>query len=334
MKKILVTGGAGYIGSLLIPYLIKKGHIVTNIDSHIFKGFYPLENYKHTNYKFVKCDIRDEDYIEYLFRGMKFNTIIHLAALVGEPLCKSVPELAKEINLNATKSLVNLSKKYSIYHFIFASTCSNYGISKNKFASETSSLKPLSLYSETKIQSENYVMTKANKNFFPTILRFATVFGVSPRMRFDLLINELVRDAFCKKEINLYNPSGWRPFVHISDAVRALEMSVSAPLEITARQIFNVGGDGGNIRKIDIASILKEFLPNTEIILTQGKDVDLRNYRVSFKKIKDTLHYSTYVTIKKGIEEIIEALNSSIFNHPYDDIYRNVLKKESAYGER
>jgi len=334
MKKILITGGAGYIGSMLTPYLIEKDYKVTVVDSLIFKGFYLLENFIHENYKFVKGDIRDEEFIKNLFQSEKFDTIIHLAALVGESLCKNVPELAKEINFDATKFLVDLSKKYCVNQFIFASTCSNYGISKDKFASEEAILRPLSLYSETKIQSENYITENANKNFHPTILRLATVFGVSPRMRFDLLINELVRDAYVKKEITLYNPLGWRPFIQISDAVRALEMTVSAQLELTERQIFNVGGEGGNIRKKDVVNIIKEFLPDTNIKLIRGNNIDPRNYRVSFKKIKDILHYSSHITIKKGIKDIISALNSSTFDDPYDDIYKNTIKIKSVRSKK
>ena len=326
-SNILVTGGAGYIGSMLIPHLIKKHHKVTVVDSLLFKGFYPMENYTRINYKFIKADIRDECFIESIIREEEFSTIIHLAAFVGEPLCNSFPELAREINFNATKSLVDLSEEYNMGKFIFASTCSNYGISTEELASEESVLKSLSLYSETKIQSENYILGKANGKFHPTILRFATVFGISTRMRFDLLINELIRDAFVKKEIILYNPRAWRPFVHISDVVRAIEMTVSAQPELTEKQIFNVGGEGSNIRKGGVANIIKEFLPNTNIGLFEGKDIDPRNYGVSFKKIKDNLHYCTETTIREGIKEIIDALNSSRFDNLYDDIYKSTLKR-------
>lgn len=326
-SKILVTGGAGYIGSMLIPHLIERRHKVVVVDSLLFKGSYPLENYKHKNYQFVKADLRDEGFIEHIIQGGKFGAIIHLAALVGEPLCKSEPELAKEINLNVTKSLADLSEKFNISKFIFASTCSNYGISTDELANEESLLKSLSLYSETKIQAENYILGRTNGKLHPTILRFATVFGVSPRMRFDLLINELVRDAFVKKEILLYNPRAWRPFVHISDVVRAIEQTVSASPELTKRQVFNVGGTDSNIRKGGVAKIIKEFLPDTNIGMFEGKNADPRNYRVSFKKIKDTLRYSTHTTIRKGIRDIVDALSSSTFDDPCDDIYSNTLKR-------
>ncbi len=325
-SKILVTGGAGYIGSMLVPHLIEIGHEVTVVDSLLFKGFYLMEGYEHGNYHFIKGDLRDECFIESIIRADEFGAIIHLAALVGEPICKSVPELAKEINFEATKFLVGLSKGYKISKFIFASTCSNYGISIEGLADEESTLKALGLYSETKIQAENYVLGKASKKFHPTILRFATVFGVSTRMRFDLLINEFVRDAFVKKEIILYNPKAWRPFVHVSDVVRAIELTVNAKPELTDGQIFNVGGEGSNIRKGGIAIIIKEFLHNVDTDLFEGKNIDPRNYRVSFEKIQDTLHFSTLTTIRDGIKEIINALNSGKFDNPYDDIYKSTLK--------
>ena len=323
-SKILVTGGAGYIGSMLIPYLIEIGHKVVVVDSLLFKGSYPMEDYEHENYQFIKGDLRDELLIESLIRDEKFDAIIHLAAFVGEPLCNSFPELAKEINFEVTKSLVDLSREYNIGKFIFASTCSNYGISTDEKASEESMLISLSFYSETKIQSENYIIGQESNNF--TILRFATVFGLSLRMRFDLLINELVRDAFVKKEVLLYNPRAWRPFVHVSDVVRAIELVVNARQELTERQVFNVGGEGSNIRKGGITDIIKEFLPNTDIELFEGKDIDPRNYRVSFKKIKDILHFSTQTTIKDGIKEIINALNLCKFDNPYDDAYKSTIK--------
>ena len=325
-SNILVTGGAGYIGSMLVPHLIEIGHMVTVVDSLLFKGFHPMEGYKHKNYQFIRADLRDELFIESVIQLNKFDAIIHLAALVGEPICKSVPELAREININVTEFLATLSEEYNIGKFIFASTCSNYGISTEALAAEGSKLKALGLYSETKIQAENYVLRKASKKFHPTVLRFATVFGVSTRMRFDLLINEFVRDAFVKKEIILYNPKAWRPFVHVSDVVRAIEMTVSAQSGLTGRQVFNVGGEGSNIRKGGIAIIIKEFLHNVDTALFEGKNIDPRNYRVSFEKIEDTLRFSTLTTIREGIKEIIDALASHSFTDPYGDAYKSTLK--------
>ena len=327
-SKILVTGGAGYIGSMLVPHLIDKGHDVVVVDSLLFKGDYPMEDYKHENYQFIKADLRDELRIESILRDEEFDVIIHLAAFVGEPLCQSEPEFAKEIKFGVTKSLVDLSEEYNISKFIFASTCSNYGISTEALADEGSKLKSLGLYSDTKIQAENYVLKKSNNNLHPTVLRFATVFGVSNRMRFDLLINEFVRDAFVKKEIILYNPRAWRPFVHISDVVRAIEMTVSAQVELIDGQIFNVGGEGSNIRKCGLVNIIKEFLPDTNAGMFEGKNIDPRNYRVSFEKIEDTLRFLTHTTIRKGIKEIVDALkyNSSQWDDPYDDAYKSILK--------
>jgi nucleoside-diphosphate-sugar epimerase len=145
-------------------------------------------------------------------------------------------------------------------------------------------------------------------------------------MRFDLLINELVRDAFIEKEIMLLNPRAWRPFVHISDVVRAIEITVNAKSELTEKQIFNVGGVGSNIRKCGLADRIKEFLPDTNIGMFEGKDIDPRNYSVSFKKIHDILDYSTQITIKEGIKEIIDALKLNTFENPGDDIFKSVLK--------
>ena len=215
--KILITGGLGYVGSSITEYLLSKGFEVTVLDILMFNNN-QLESFKNKKkFKFYKENISNIGLLKKIFSKEKFDTIIHLAAIVGDPACKTNPDLTIKTNLIGSKNIFNLSKKFKIKNFIFFSTCSNYGMSKNsQLLKETSNLKPLSLYAKTKVQFENFLQ-KDKSNIKKTILRISTLYGVSPRMRFDLTINEFILKSFLNKKLEIYHPDTWRPYLNLKD---------------------------------------------------------------------------------------------------------------------
>ena len=218
LNSILITGGAGYVGSVLVRKLVSLGYDVKVIDSLVFgnDGISSLINEKKI--EFFNLDIRETEKISSIIQNI--DCVIHLAAIVGEPLCKKIPDAAKQINEFATKNLVNICKNKKVKRFIFASTCSNYGSSQN-VVNELSPVMPLSLYSECKVNSEKFILDQNNDIFETCVLRFATAHGLSPRMRFDLLVQEFMRDAIVDKKISIFGADFWRPLVHVEDMADA-----------------------------------------------------------------------------------------------------------------
>ncbi len=317
-KKVLVTGGAGYIGSVLVGDLLSKGYQIRIVDRLMFGGESLLAYIHHQNLEIVSGDIRDEKILNQVLGGVE--SVIHLAALVGEPACKENPQVTKAINFQATKKLVSLAKTKGIKRFLFSSTCSNYGISSAaKEASEDLKLNPLSLYAETKIAAEEIVLAKADKNFHPTVLRLATIFGLSPRMRFNLLINEFARDAAVGGEILVVNEKSWRPFLHVRDASRAFLAILTAPLSKIGGQIFNVVGE--NIQKGRLVSMAKQINPKLKVRLASQGEGDARDYRVSAKKLQQRLKWQAQYSVKDGFREIIQAIRQGVFPDPDAEKY-------------
>ena len=312
-KHILVTGGAGYIGSVLTRKLLSKGYHVTVLDSLRSGGESLLALLDEPNFHFIKGDVRDSKTVAETLKGI--NVIVHLAAVVGQPSCERNPEESYETNQVATINLFNKAEDKKISHFIFASTCSNYGMLEGEVATEETQVESTSLYASTKIASEKYLSSKASKTK-PTILRFATAFGLSPKMRMDLLLHEFLRDAICKKEILVFGPQFWRPFVHVKDIARAIIRCVESPIEKVAYQIFNVGEDENNIKKIDLAKLVLKYVANANL-KTIETERDLRNYRVSFNKIARTLDYHITKTLPEGISEVKKAIEQNVID-PYD----------------
>lgn len=254
--------------------------------------------------------------------------VIHLAALVGEPACKVSPRLTREINYEATISLANHAKEAGVKRFIFASTCSNYGLSSSdELANEESPLKPLSLYAETKIAVEKALLRLNDSDFNVCIVRLATVFGLSPKMRFNLLINEIVRDAWNSRPIQLYNEEAWRPYTHIDDAARMFAALLEAKKEKISGEIFNFGT--GNYKKKEIIRLVKKYIPSITV-RNHGGMPDNRDYKVSFEKIKNVLKISPKKNIIDGIEEMVQAMKDGIFMDPYDEKY-TIWIKESLF---
>jgi len=304
LKSILVTGGAGYIGSVLTHKLVELGYNVRIIDSLIYGKDGISDLISKNSVELIEKDIRDEKTLNEAVK--EIDCVIHLAAIVGDPLCKKIPVAAKQINEDATKKLVTISKEHGVKRFIFASTCSNYGSASNT-VDENSPIQSLSLYSTTKVNSENFILNTKNSSFEPCILRFATAHGLSPRMRFDLLLQEFLRDAILDKKIRIYGPNFWRPLAHVDDISNACIAAIKSPSDIISGEIYNVGHTRENYTKKMLAEIIQEFVPSTEIEIIESKK-DLRTYKVSFDKIKNNLKFISKKTIRDSISDILTEI--------------------------
>ena len=299
-----MTGGAGYIGSVLTRKLVERGYSVRVLDSLIFgkNGISELVSTKSV--ELIEDDIRNEKALEKAVKGM--DCAIHLAAIVGEPLCNKISVAAMQINELATLKLLHTSKKEGISRFIYSSTCSNYGVA-SETVDESTPVNSLSLYSETKVRSESYTSQLKDSNFETCILRFATAFGLSPRMRFDLLLQEFIRDAIIDSKIVVFGPNYWRPLVHVDDISNACILAIEKPSEIISGEIYNVGHNAENYTKMKLAELVQEQIPSAEIKVQELKK-DPRNYKVSFDKIKNKLNFQITKTVSDGIREIVNEI--------------------------
>ncbi len=321
LNSILITGGAGYVGSVLVRKLVNLGYDVKVIDSLVFgnDGISSLINDKKI--EFFNLDIRETEKISSIIQNI--DCVIHLAAIVGEPLCKKIPDAAKQINEFATKNLVNICKNKKVKRFIFASTCSNYGSSQN-VVNESSPVMPLSLYSECKVNSEKFILDQNNDIFETCVLRFATAHGLSPRMRFDLLVQEFIRDAIIDKKISIFGADFWRPLVHVEDMADACISAIDASSQLISGQIYNVGNNKENYTKIKLAEIIKEFITDVEIEIIKSKK-DPRNYKVSFEKIENSLNFEPKYTVRDSVIEILNDIQSDKID-PRDSEFSNMSK--------
>ena len=220
MKKVLVTGGAGYIGSVLTKILLQKGYSVTVVDKLLFGGEPIVELLNNSSFQFFKTDIRDSEEMEKIIKGGDFDAILHLAAIVGDPACAKDPDVTRSTNLNGSIALYDLANKYGVKRFVFSSTCSNYGKMKSPdmYVNEESELSPVSLYAETKVAFEQYLLSQNKTNSCkPVCLRFSTVYGLSPRPRFDLTVNEFTKELALGRELIIFGEQFWRPYCHVVD---------------------------------------------------------------------------------------------------------------------
>lgn len=303
MIKILITGGAGYIGSNFLQNISNKNYIVTVIDNLMFKQ--NENNFKKiSNCEFVKGDVRDKALMKSLIKKNDF--IIPLAGLVGAPLCDKFPKDAQEINSDSIKFICkNSSSEQAI---IMPVSNSGYGVGeKNKYCDENSPLNPVSLYGKTKVEAESYIMNRQNSISF----RLATVFGVSKfRMRTDLMVNNFVQMAFYKKKLKLYEPEFRRNFVHIQDVSSAFLYSIEN-FQKMKNNIYNLGLDDANITKLELCEKIRDYIPQFEFEIAQGeKDPDQRDYYVSNKKLMNK-GFKAKIQLDTGIKELINYLNKN-----------------------
>lgn len=315
---LLITGGAGYIGSVITDLALQHDHRLKVIDSLWFKKDIPLSHISNPNYKFVKGDIRNTELVEDILQDIDF--IIHAAAVVGEQASTKFPELAFQVNYKASLNLISKALECGVKGFIFFSTCSNYGISEG-IANEKTPLKPLSLYEETKVNVERYLMDKV-KNLDWIICRLSTVYGPSPRMRFDLTVNDFTLNAYMKKSLNIFLPYTYRPYIHINDLGRII-IEILQNFGRVRNNIFNLGFNGENYQKIQIAKIVKKFVPGTKI-KTVKSQTDLRDYQVDFSKLQRFLNIKNIFTVEDGVKEVLRLLEDQIINKPYENYYYNV----------
>jgi len=319
----LVTGGAGYVGSTLVADLLAEGRSVRVLDAvAVGDGRSLLQFWANPRFEFVRGDVRDPTVRMLALQDV--DAIVHLAAVVGDPACKREPAQAREVNLEATRLLLAASRDAGVARFLFASTCSNYGKMEDgtECVSEDWDLRPVSLYAETKVAAELDVLAAAGDRFATTCLRFATVYGTSARMRFDLTVNEFTRDAFVNGELVVYGEQFWRPYIHVRDAARAIVTVLDAPAELVSGAVFNVGNTSENYRKQDLVQLLLERLPETRVERVDQAD-DPRDYRVSFDKIRSQLGYETRRTVPDGLDEVLELLRADLIGDPFADEFRN-----------
>ena len=296
MKNILITGGAGYIGSVLCTELVKLGFNVTVLDKLIFKKDSLAHLYSNNNFKLIKGDIRDKSLLKKVIKNK--NYIIPLAALVGAPLCKKKPKETIEVNYKSIKYLVSILQKKQ--RLIFATTNSGYGIGeKGKYCNENSELRPISLYGKTKVEAEKVILSFGNSISF----RLATVFGFSYRMRTDLLVNNLVELALKKKKLEVFEPNFRRNYIHVKDVARAFIFAIQK-FNKMKNNVYNVGLSSANLTKIQLAKKIKCFLKEIRIIILKNKqDPDKRDYFVSNRKI-EKLGFKTVYKLDTGIKEL------------------------------
>ena len=321
IQSVLVTGGAGYVGSILTNELVKKNYDVKVVDSLVYGDAGISSLIDQNKIEFFNLDIRDSSKIASILKNV--DCVIHLAAIVGEPLCKEIPEAAKQINEIATKNLVNLCKNNNVKRFIFASTCSNYGSSLN-IVDESSPVKPLSLYSECKVNSEKYIIDNNSDKFQTCILRFATAHGLSPRMRFDLLVQEFLHDALVDKKISIFGEDFWRPLIHVDDMASACISVVDASSITISGQIFNVGSSNENYTKKQLANIIQKHVSDIKIEIVKSK-TDPRNYKVSFDKIKRILNFQPKRTVENSVVEILSKIEDGTVD-PRQSEFSNMSK--------
>jgi nucleoside-diphosphate-sugar epimerase len=315
--KFLITGGAGYVGSVLTAHALSLGHSVRAVDILWFQETVPLNYYYSPRYEFVRGDVCDVGFMEKQLADVDF--VVHTAAVVGDPASKKYPDLTKRINYDATIALIELCKTHPVRGFLFLSTCSNYGISDG-MATEDGVLKPLSLYAETKVDVEKYLMTRVTKpDWF--IGRLSTVYGISPRIRFDLTVNDFSAAAFFEKKIDIFLPQSFRPYINVSDLSRVL-LKVIENFEKVKNQVFNVGFPGENYQKIKIADAVKKYLPSTDIgILKEGGDK--RDYQVDFSKLHTALAIQNEHTVDSSVRDLIYVFGQGVIRNYRDSKYYN-----------
>lgn len=322
-NKIVITGGAGYIGSVLVGSLLRQGFQVDVIDKLLFGGEHML-CYKPFGLTLTTADVMEESDEFYFERFKGARAVIHLAALVGFPACQQVgPVVARRYNVESTERMFDLANKAGVPRFVFASTYSNYGTSTDdKPVNEDSPLNPQSLYAETKIEAEQLLLN-TRTDCKPLIFRFSTLFGLSPRMRFDLIVNQFVLEAITKGKIIIYQKNYRRSYCHITDCVRAVALGTVVWSDQSYNQIWNVGSNTANLSKEDVINLIKKQVP----VEIEYKDLsfggDMRDITVSFDKIFEAHTFQPKVSVEQGIAEVGSAIKCGIIKNPLDDKYRN-----------
>lgn len=291
---------------------------------HLAHGGEPLLGvWCHPDFEFVRGDVGDRNIVRTAVSGL--DAVVHLAALVGDPACARQPDLARATNLDASLVLIEESQRAGVTRFVFASTCSNYGKMKdvNQYVDEESELRPVSLYAETKVAVETALLNSGHhKDWCPTPLRFSTLYGVSPRMRFDLTVNEFTMEMLTTKHLKVFGEQFWRPYIHVRDAARAIQLVLGSPTASVGGCVFNVGTTDQNFQKQHLVEMIRPYAPDALVEIVH-KTEDPRDYRVSFARIKNQLGFDTTRTVAQGIAEVARLVQGNVVGNFGDGKYRN-----------
>jgi len=323
-KSVLLIGGAGYIGPIIVDELLADGYQVTVFDRLIYNNKFALNSYIGNNkFRFIEGDMGDTNAISKALVGI--NKVVLLAGLVGDPITKKYPEFSSVINDVSVKRCIRVLAKSKTEHVIFVSTCSNYGlIPDGALADESYPTAPLSLYAKAKVENEQFLLSAlGGKEFTPTILRFATAFGVAPRMRFDLTINEFVKEIALSRRLLVFDPDTWRPYCHVRDFAYIIKLVLGAPKELVKNETFNAGSDMNNFTKRQIVELIEKHVPTASIQYKEHGS-DPRNYKVNFSKIRNVLGFKPRYTVEKGILEILSYIQAGN--------YKSDNKNKNYYG--
>lgn len=309
-NRILITGGAGYVGVPTVSLLLEKGYKVRVFDNLMWTGDVLLPFFSNPNFDFIKGDIRDKKQLAEAFKNI--DAIIHLAAIVGFPACRKHPKESRQINVGGTQNIVDLAD--GKIPLIFSSTGSAYGKVIEKYCTETTPLNPLSHYGKQKVEAEEII--KTNGNFI--IYRFATAFGVSPRMRLDLLINDFSFRAVNEKTLIVYEKEFMRTFIYVKDMARSFLFALEN-FDNMNREIYNVGDEESNISKEEVCRILQKYVDFYLHFVEVGYDIDQRNYIVDYSKIKKA-GFKPTISVDEGIKELIKTADIIEIKNPYSNV--------------
>jgi nucleoside-diphosphate-sugar epimerase len=320
---VTVTGGAGYVGACVVEALLADGHDVRVLDVLLHGQDDVAAELERKGAELVLGDLRDPEVRAAALDGA--DAVVHLAAIVGDPACARDPELSEEVNVGGSRLLVEDAARAGGQRLVFASTCSNYGRMSDPSVpiDESGTLAPVSLYAEQKVGIERALLGGEAGVPVTTCLRFATVYGAAPRMRFDLTVNEFTRDLWADRDLEVFGEQFWRPYIHVADAGRAVRTVLEAPREQTASEVFNAGRSGENYTKQMLVDEIQRQVERGNISYVK-RDEDPRDYKVSFDKIREVLGFETVHTVPDGIAEIVQALDEDRWPDPWGARYRNI----------
>ncbi|MDN5851405.1 MAG: NAD(P)-dependent oxidoreductase [Actinomycetia bacterium] len=312
-RTVLVVGGAGYVGSILVERLLIAGATVRVLDQLIYgNGFAVQHLLDNKRLTFIRGDLRDPTTFAAAARSV--DDVVMLASLVGDPVCKKYPELARQVNADATKRIIAGLDELGVSRFVFTSTCSNYGIhTSDLLANEGSKLNPQSLYARTKIEVEEQLLAQTGQmSATGTVLRIATAYGLSPRMRFDLTVSQFAWELASGSRLVVYDADTWRPYCHIRDISHAIMTVLDADPASVRGEVFNVGDESQHFTKRMLVEEIQKHLPVTQVEYREG-DTDPRNYRVDFTKIAECLDFHPRHTVQDYLPVLTDAVQTGIF---------------------
>jgi nucleoside-diphosphate-sugar epimerase len=330
VETVLVIGGAGYIGSILSRKLLDQGFEVKVLDNLLYGDHSVRALRENPSFTLLEKDMRSIENVVDAIEGV--DAVVHLAALVGDPASSIDSQKTLELNYHSVKMIAGICKYHQVNRFIFASTCSVYGEAETPetLLTEESPLNPVSLYAKSKIESEKALLEMEDENFAPTIFRMATIYGLSPRMRFDLVVNIVTAKAYEEGTIPIFGGEQYRPNVHVADAAQAYVDCLNTPIDDVSGEVFNIGSNEQNYQIKEIGELLDEEFPSAEIDRQRDKEDD-RSYQVDFSKATEVLGFEPEWTIRSGAREIWDALEAGDFEDYTDSRYSNIKTLENQY---